>query len=172
MALRDKKTNLHTGADLDAERDDLIGRTEWPPATVAERLADRATWNPPYGSAQIPPAPQWQQGVEGPVSGGWQSDRQMLITWISGVGAKDGSGAYSGTDGLDLAGITGHYLYVAVGAAPLPTTPAKTIGASTNALLDQLAPDTTYSVAIAAFNASGTGPKSEILTVRTQPAAA
>ncbi|MFG2984936.1 fibronectin type III domain-containing protein [Streptomyces sp. NPDC048258] len=95
-----------------------------------------------------------------------------MLNWRSGVGEAAGSGTYSGSAGLDLAGIAGHYLYIAEGTAELPTTPTKTLGARVNALVDGLKANTEYKCAVAAFSASGTGPQSEILTVRTQAAAA
>ncbi|MEU9105278.1 fibronectin type III domain-containing protein [Streptomyces xanthophaeus] len=168
-----KKTSLSMGMDYTSDPESFEERTEWPPRTPAEGDADRATWDPPYGSAQVPPAPQWYLDADGnPVSGGWQTSREVMLNWHSGVGEAAGSGSYSGTAGLDLAGITGHYLYIAEGADPLPTTPSKTVGPLVNTVVDGLQPNTEYRFAVAAFNASDTGPKSEILSVRTQPAAA
>ncbi|MFE2128631.1 fibronectin type III domain-containing protein [Streptomyces amritsarensis] len=173
MALKDKKTNLGMGMDLTSARDDMAGRTQWPPATPSEVLADRETWTPPYGHGQIPPAPLWHLGDGGnPVSGGWQSTREVMLFWTSGVGAVPPTAGNSGSAGLDLAGITGHNIYVAEGEDPMPTTPTKVIGAFANVLLDGLKPGTAYRIQIEAFSASGTGPKSAVLTVRTQQLAA
>lgn len=58
------------------------------------------------------------------------------------------------------------------GEDPLPTTPTKKIGAFTNTIVDGLKADTVYRIAVAAFSTSGIGPKSAVLTVRTQTAAA
>ncbi|WP_406368179.1 fibronectin type III domain-containing protein [Streptomyces sp. NBC_01546] len=95
-----------------------------------------------------------------------------MISWRSGVGEAAAAGTYSGTEGLDLAGIAGHYLYLAAGEDPLPTEPSRVLGPRVNALLDGLAANTTYRLQIAAFNGSGAGPRSEILTVKTLAAAA
>ncbi|WP_406368180.1 hypothetical protein [Streptomyces sp. NBC_01546] len=46
MAIKDRKTSLNTGIDLTSDPYDMAGRTQWPPATAEERLADRATWVP------------------------------------------------------------------------------------------------------------------------------
>ncbi|GHD83264.1 fibronectin type III domain-containing protein [Streptomyces goshikiensis] len=88
------------------------------------------------------------------------------------MGEAAGSGSYSGTDGLDLAGISGHNLYMAEREDPLPTEPSRVLGPRVNALLDGLKANTEYRIQIAAFSASGAGPRSETLTVTTQPAAA
>ncbi|WP_405832443.1 fibronectin type III domain-containing protein [Streptomyces sp. NBC_00105] len=171
-----KKTPLSMGMDYTSDPEGFGGRTEWPPRTPAEVDVDRATWVPAYGSSQVPPAPIWSQSADpldpGPVSGGWASDREIMICWRSGVGGAAGAGAYSGTDGLDLAGIVGHDVFMAEGEDPLPTTPTKKIGAFTNTIVDGLKADTVYRIAVAAFSTSGIGPKSAVLTVRTQTAAA
>ncbi|MFD5143144.1 fibronectin type III domain-containing protein [Streptomyces sp. NPDC058401] len=173
MPIKDKKTSLNMGLDLTSEPYDMAGRTEPEPATVAERLADRASWSPPYGSGQVPPAPLWNLSADGtPVSGGWQTSREIQLCWRSGVGEAAGSGSYSGTVGLDLAGISGHNLYMAEGEDPMPTTPTKVLGPRVNALVDGLKADAEYRIQIAAFSPSGVGPKSEILTMKTQAAAA
>ncbi|WP_060177997.1 fibronectin type III domain-containing protein [Streptomyces sp. IMTB 1903] len=115
------------------------------------------------------PAPLWYLSDDGnPVSGGWQSMREVMLFWTSGVGAIPPTAGNSGSAGLDLAGIAGHNIYVAEGDDPMPTTPTKVIGAFANVLLDGLKPGTAYRVAMAAFNASGAGPKSAVLTVMTQ----
>ncbi|OEJ34173.1 hypothetical protein BGK67_25085 [Streptomyces subrutilus] len=159
--------------DYTSDPDDFSGRTEWPPRTPAEVDADRATWTPPYGSAQVPPAPQWYLDADGdPVSGGWQTSREVMLNWRSGVGEAAGAGTYSGSAGLDLAGVRGHFLYLAESPAELPTTPSKTLGPFVNTIVDGLKPGTEYKFAVAAFSSSGTGPQSEILTVKTQAAAA
>ncbi|MGW2587306.1 fibronectin type III domain-containing protein [Streptomyces virginiae] len=171
-----RKMPLQTGTDLSSEPWDYSGRTTPPPLTPAERLADRATWTPPYGSERVPPAPVWAQSGDplfsGPVGGGWQTSREIQLSWTSGVGAADAAGTYSGVEGLDLAGIREHHVFVGEGEDPLPTVPTKVIGAFTNVLLDGLKSDTSYRIAVAAVSASGPGPQSEILTVKTLAAAA
>ncbi|MFF3085633.1 fibronectin type III domain-containing protein [Streptomyces nojiriensis] len=168
-----RKMPLQTGTDLSSEPWDYSRRTTPPSLTPAERLADRATWTPAYGSAQIPPAPQWYLSADGePVGGGWQTSREIQLSWTSGVGAADAAGTYAGSTGLDLAGIRAHHVFVAEAENPLPTEPTKVIGAFTNALLDGLKADTSYRIAVAAVSVSGPGPQSAVLSVRTLPAAA
>lgn len=137
-----KKTNLHTGGDLDADRENLDGRDKWPPNTTADVLADRATWVPAYGSQTPPPAPQWymsKETVPKAIPGGEIGARALQIFWYSNVGAI-AKGAFmppypatmtpppplnpaaargsAGAKGVDGAGIAGHLLYVGEGAAP------------------------------------------------------
>lgn len=73
-------------------------------------------------------------GSDEPVSGGWQTSREVMLTRTSGVGEADASGSYTGTEALDLAGITGHRIFVS--KAPDPP------GAYTSVLLERLQPDT------------------------------
>lgn len=74
-----------------------------------------------------------------------------MLNWRSGVGEAGASGSYSGSAGLDLAGITGHNIYMAEGADPLPATPTKWIGAFTNTIVDGLKANTEYKFAVAAL---------------------
>ncbi|MFE2283894.1 hypothetical protein ACFXDJ_06950 [Streptomyces sp. NPDC059443] len=126
-----KKTQLETGTDLTAAREDLAGRDALDPTpnTVADILTDRASYVPPYGSAVVPPAPQWWQSqgpVPRPVTGGQGTPHEISLSWRSGMGAIAPKPVNTGSRGLNSIGIREHRLYVGA-PAPAPedgSTPA------------------------------------------------
>ncbi|MER7827615.1 hypothetical protein ABTX85_34230 [Streptomyces sp. NPDC096097] len=132
MAIEDKKTLLTGGADFEPGPYPMDGRTEEPPATSDEVIADRATWTPEYGSEPLLAVPVWTS----PPDGGGVPSKPFQLCWTSNVGAAAGS-AFTGTGSAapDGFGITGHPLCITEGDTP-PAEPSLTRGPLLNAIID------------------------------------
>ncbi|MFF0550831.1 hypothetical protein ACFYUL_17925 [Streptomyces sp. NPDC004311] len=180
MPIEKKRLQLHTGGDLDGDRYSTADRDE-DPATVAEVLADRASWTPPYGSAPLPDAPVWvSPSVDGtPVSAGG-----FRLFWRSDVGDIPAVPGNTGCAGLDGLGVTAHKLYITQAGTP-DVSAVVALGPLLNVLVNEwllsgtpvvLAPGNDYALQVAALSSAGEGPKSPVLHLTTKtpvlPAAA
>ncbi|MEW1922313.1 fibronectin type III domain-containing protein [Streptomyces sp. NPDC088360] len=184
--MANEKWNLETNSALTAESGSPLTLTE-PPRTAEERVAQRPA---DYGDKVVPPKPTWYKTSEGEDTGaGRVQPYEIQLFWRSGIGEiaegsqmpplpplPDAGGSTLGSRGLDHLYIAGHRLTV-VGEGDVIVP-----GSDTDAIVTgywdrtdpvrpqwtRIAPETAYTVTVAAYNHDHVyGPESDPLTVTT-----
>ncbi|WP_125936328.1 hypothetical protein [Streptomyces sp. WAC 06738] len=173
--MANEQWNLNTTTALTAEPGSPVGLVN-PPLTADQRVSARPSG---YGDQTVPPKPLWYLDPQGnPHSHGVAEPYKILLFWRSNVGEQNADLAdsyYMGVAGLQSVGVTGHKITVNGGDVHHPggETSATLTGFwdrtdPDNPVWTAIAPDTDYTITIAAHNQEfGYGPDSDPITVHT-----
>lgn len=184
--MANEKWHLETNSELTAEPGSPVALVD-PPRTAEERVADRPA---DYGDSVVPPKPTWYKTTEGEDTGaGRVMPYEIQLFWHSNIGQIDAhaqmpplpplpdAGGYNlGSRGLNHIYIAGHRITV-VGEGDVLVP-----GGDTDAIIHgywdrtdpvrpqwvRIAPETEYTVTVAAYNHDDVyGPESDELTLTT-----